>query len=69
MSATKAELEAMAQELYKELGGMRTHNGRVVRALLAKWKAAESEIGALKAEIKMNNEATTVTVVFAEDEV
>ena len=37
MSATNEELENMAKELYKELGGLRTKNGRIVRALLHKF--------------------------------
>lgn len=39
--ATKEELEGMAKDLYKRLGGTRTKDGRIVRALLANWKAAE----------------------------
>lgn len=56
MTATNEELEELAKELYKELGGMRTRNGRIVRALLAKWKAAESKIEVMLAYEKMNQE-------------
>ena len=35
-------LEELAKDLFKRLGGMRTKDGRIVRGLLALWKAAES---------------------------
>ena len=50
MSATKEELEEMGKDLFKRLGGMRTKDGRIVRALLALWKAAESNLAVIEAE-------------------
>ena len=54
MSATKEELEDMGKELFKRLGGMRTKDGRIVRALLALWRAAESNLAIIEAEQKMH---------------
>ena len=54
MSATKEELEDMGKDLFKRLGGMRTKDGRIVRGLLALWKAAESNLAVIEAEQKMH---------------
>jgi hypothetical protein len=54
MSATKEELEEMGKDLFKRLGGMRTKDGRIVRGLLALWKAAESNLAVIEAEQKMH---------------
>ena len=54
MSATKKELEEMGKDLFKRLGGMRTKDGRIVRGLLALWKAAESNLAVIEAEQKMH---------------
>jgi hypothetical protein len=53
MSATKEELEEMGKDLFKRLGGMRTKDGRIVRGLLALWKAAESNLAVIETEQKM----------------
>jgi len=45
--ATKAEIIVMGEDLFKRLGGNRTKDGRIVRALLAGYKS-EKERAALE---------------------
>lgn len=59
--ATKEKLEEMATDLFKRLGGNRTRDGRIVRALLLQWKSAE--LGAAEAEARRQLKGANYTQV------